>query len=248
MALTRRRAIERLGGGASALLLAAPGISTARRRRISQPELADAIERHARWLDDRSSGRRAVFSECDLTGLAFAGAAGLTVNLRGSDFTDADMTGVTGDDVSFLWSSLQNARLSWSRLACVTFSHADLRGAECDNVTWGWDRMSEAHPCRAAPETASGLQSTHAGTANFVGAKIRGFFHDTSFVGSDLTNADLSYSEFCGTGFSENTFFRANLTNAKFRCAKMSHTRMSQAICNNVDFTDMEIGYRVTLP
>ena len=79
-------------------------------RKISQAELTAAIERHAVWVDDRDRGTRAAFENCDLTGLDFCSEQGTLVNLRGSDFTGADLTDVTGRDVSFLWASLQNAR------------------------------------------------------------------------------------------------------------------------------------------
>jgi uncharacterized protein YjbI with pentapeptide repeats len=78
-------------------------------------------------LADGDRGERAIFSDCDLTGLSFHNSSGAFVNLQGSDFTGADLTGMTARDVSFLWASLQNAQLSWSKNRKARLSHANLR-------------------------------------------------------------------------------------------------------------------------
>ncbi len=81
--------------------------------------------------------------------------------------------------------------------------------------------------------------------ADFTQAKIRGFFWESCFTGARLTGADLSYSHFCGVGFSETTFHAAELTSAKFRYTKLSHVKFSRANCTETDFANADIGPRV---
>src|SRR5258708_18479501 len=76
------------------------GHSKASIRKVSQDELTSAIADHAAWLEDGEQGRRAVFSNCDLSGLDFGSHVDSLNNLRGADFSGSDMTGVTGRDVS----------------------------------------------------------------------------------------------------------------------------------------------------
>lgn len=223
----------------------APGHSKASIRKVSQDELTSAIADHAAWLDAEGQGRRAVFNNCDLSGLDFGSHVDSLISLRGADFSGSDMTGVTGRDVGFLRASLHGAILSWSRFERVTFSYASLRRAKCDNIVWGWDQDGLRQPAQVEPGYASDFQHTDAGMAEFTRAKIRGFFWESCFTGAKLTEADFSYSYFCGEGFSETTFHAAELTSAKFRCTKLSHVKFSCANCTETDFENADIGPRV---
>lgn len=223
----------------------APGHSKASTRKVSQDELTNAIADHAAWLEDGEQGQRAVFSNCDLSGLDFGSDVDSLINLRGADFSGSDMTGVTGRDVSFLRAAFHGTILSCSRFEQVIFSYASLRRARCDNVVWGWDHVSLNQPVRVEPGYASDFQHTDAGMADFTQAKIRGFFWESCFTGARLTGADFSYSQFCGVGFSETTFHAAELTSAKFRCTKLSHVKFSRANCAEIDFANADIGPRV---
>lgn len=247
MDITRRAFFTRVTGVAATSVggIVAPTPSKARARRVSQDELTTAIAKHQAWTEDESRGCRAVFNHCDLSGLDLGSGAGSPVDLRGSDFSGSDMSGVTGRDVSFFRAAVHDVRLSWSRFESVTFSYASLRRAKCDNIVWGWDPESLNQPCRADPGEASGFQHMDAGQADFTRAKLRGFFWETNFVATNLREADLSYSHFCGTGFSETTFHGADLTSAKFRFAKLSHVKFPCANCAGIDLANAEVGYWV---
>jgi hypothetical protein len=69
-----------------------PAIATAQKRRVKQGELNGSIQSHALWLVDMSKGKRAVFNECDLSGLSFC-SAGSQVDLTGADFTEGTSKG-----------------------------------------------------------------------------------------------------------------------------------------------------------
>jgi uncharacterized protein YjbI with pentapeptide repeats len=157
---------------------AAPFLVASARAKVSQEELNDAIVSHGNWLRDLRTGKRADFSERDLSGLRFSNEQTKLVNLRGADFTAADMTGVTGGDVSFLRASLHDAHLSSSRFERVCFIHASLRRARCSDVVWGWDAASMREPGRVDPYHSSGFQHTDASHADFSRATIRGFFNE----------------------------------------------------------------------
>lgn len=117
--------------------LSSPAVSQNHLKRVTQSELDDAIELHSRWLNGDAHGRRAVFSNRDLSGLDFGRSRSELVVLRGADFTEADLTGIQGNEVNFHCASLQGARLSYSNLIAPIFSGATLRRAECKSVVWG---------------------------------------------------------------------------------------------------------------
>jgi uncharacterized protein YjbI with pentapeptide repeats len=248
MDVTRRGFFQRAAGATviSVCATAAPVVPGQRPGKVSQDELTGAIVDHDAWLLDHRKGRRAVFNNRDLAGLDFNSGDGSMVDLRGADFTGADMTGVTGRNVSFLRASLHDARLSWSHFEVVTFSHASLRRSNCDNAVWGWDAESKRNPSRVDPSNSSGFQHTDAGRADFSRAKIRGFFHESNFCSATMIEADLSYSDFCGTGFSQTSFYGADLSAAKFNFANLSHVNFSSANCTEMDFINAEVGYRAS--
>lgn len=250
MSVSRRNVVTFLSGAvaASTNSLATPNVARAHARRVSQGELDGAIARHALWFEDSARGGRAVFSNCDLSGLDLGSAHDTLVNLRGSDFTGSDLTGITGDNLSFLRASLHGARLAWSYLKRPSFSYASLRDAKCDNAVWGWDARSASSPAHATDDEGAVFLHADAGRANFTRATIRGYFVETTFVSATLVAADLSYSRFCGPEFSATSFFRADLTEARFRSAELRNIHFRRAICDGIDFTDVAIGPRVRLP
>jgi uncharacterized protein YjbI with pentapeptide repeats len=219
-----------------------------RRRRVSQSELTAALKEHLIWLDDSSRGRRAMFANCDLGGLDFHCMQDELVNLRASDFTDADLTGITGNNLSFLRSSLHGAQLSWSHLKRPTFSYASLRGATCDNAVWGWNDRLMSNPARAQPDEGGVFFHVDAAKSNFVRASLRGIFVEASFNSAKLMEANMSYSVFYGQRYHETSFFMADLSHAKFKFAAIAAARFKDATCDGIVFADAEIGDWVTFP
>jgi uncharacterized protein YjbI with pentapeptide repeats len=217
--------------------------------KVSQDELVSAIEQHAIWLEDCSRGKRAAFAYRDLSGLDFLREQDGLVNLRGSDFTGADLSGVTGNNLSFLRSSLHGANLSWSHLKKPTFSYASLRSAICEGVIWGWDDRHMSNPTRPGPIEGAAFQHTDAGGgANFSRATLRGLFVEANFNGANLTEANFSYSLFYGVGRLETSFFAAELLRTKFNFADIKAARFRKAILTDVDFANADIDDRGMLP
>jgi uncharacterized protein YjbI with pentapeptide repeats len=225
-----------------------PGRARSHSAKVSQDELISAIEQHAIWLDDCSRGKRAEFANRDLSGLDFLCEQDRLVNLQGSDFTGADLTGVTGNNVSFLRSSLHGAILSGSFLKKPTFSYASLRSAICEGVIWGWDDRHMSNPARPGPAEGAAFQHTDAGGgANFKRAALRGLFVEANFNGANLREANFSYSLFYGARNFETSFFATDLTRAKFNCADVRAARFRNAILTDVVIANADIDDRVKL-
>ncbi|MFC7699464.1 pentapeptide repeat-containing protein [Bradyrhizobium sp. GCM10028915] len=246
MSLTRRAVFEGIGQVAamSVAAAAAPAIVEKPSANVSQDELTASIISHSAWLRNPQEGARANFSYRDLSGLDFNVGSTALVDLSDADLTGADLTGVKGANVSFLRASLHDARLSWSLFEQVSFNHACLRRSKCDNVTWGWAASSNRKPGRADPHESSGFQYMDASYADFYRATVRGLFHEAKFVAAQMSEADFSYSEFCGTGFSITSFHAADLAAARFRFANLSYVNFSSAKCTETDFTGADVGYR----
>jgi uncharacterized protein YjbI with pentapeptide repeats len=185
-----------------------------------------------------------VFADRDLSGLDFLSEQDELVNLQGSDFTGADLSGVTGNNVSFLRSSLHGANLSRSHLKRPTFSYASLRSAICEGAIWGWDDRHMSNPARPGPLEGAAFQHTDAAAANFERAVLRGLFVEANLNGANLIEANLSYSLFYGVGHYETSFFAAELTRAKFNFADIRAVRFRKAILTGVDFAHAEIKHR----
>jgi uncharacterized protein YjbI with pentapeptide repeats len=249
MLTDRRNFLANLTMAASLPEICSPGVAASRGRRVSQDELDEAVANHAIWLEDCRRGARAEFPRRDLSGLKLRTRHGGLVNLRGSDFTGADLTGVTGKEVSFAHASLHGADLSCSRFEAPHWSHASLRAAVCDDVVWGWDPASSRSPARPQPGAGAFFHHTDAGgRASFAGAVLRGMFWEASFTEANLTEADFSYSLFPGSYNSQTSFFAADLTRAKFNFAEIAAARFSKGILTDADFGNVDIGYWAKLP
>jgi uncharacterized protein YjbI with pentapeptide repeats len=251
----RRRFIQLLGGFAGALpsarAVCSPLVPKEYKRRISQRELEDGIELHARWLKAADRGVRAVFSDCDLSGRDFLSDTPDIVDLRGSDFTEADLSAVTGNQVSFHRASLQGARLSWSHLKLPIFCDATLRRAFCDNVLWGWPSQSSFEPpaegayCR--PRAT--FINTDLSLTNFDDARVIGYFSGTRFGNASLRRTDLSHSSFAGRkAFCETSFSGSDLIRTNFQYASIDAITFRLARLIDVDFSFADIGYDCIWP
>jgi uncharacterized protein YjbI with pentapeptide repeats len=253
--LARRGFLQQLSGfvslAPSASGICSPAVSKMHKRRISQRELEDAVELHAIWLEDDCRGARAVFSDCDLSGLDFFSSQVAMINLRGSDFTAADLSGIAANEISFHRASLQSARLSWSRLKLPIFSDATLRRSVCNNVVWGWPSSSASTP----PPSIDGWSpratfiNTDLSFSDFSEARVMGYFSGTRFSSALLHNTDFSHSDLAGVQYvCENSFAGSNLARTKFHHASIEGTNFRFSKLTDPDFSFARIGTRCTWP
>lgn len=215
------------------------------RRRITQSEFNDAIPQHARWLQNRTEGRRADFASCDLSGLDFGVDNPNQVLLRGADFTEANLSGIRGNDVNLCHASLHYTNLSGSHLKSPVFYGAILRNADGREVVWGWperDSLLYPGPINAA-ETAV-FMSTCLRGADFDHARVRGYFHDCSLSGASFAFADFSQSDFSGND-DDNRFAGAMLVETKFHHASVMSARFEKSIIRGADFLGARLHPRI---
>lgn len=227
-----------------------PFVSRHRKRRIGQSTLEEAIDLHSRWLDGDDQGVRAAFANCDLSGLDFRSSTMGVVDLRGSDFTEADLSGITGNEVSFHRASLQSARLTCSHLRAPIFCGATLRRALCNQVIWGWQTENSS-------QTSDADLSLHGATfinadlslTNFDKSRLRAYFCGAQITSASLVDADFSHSRFDGIEtFCQNTFSGSQLIRTRFRAAHIDATRFRLAELRDADFSLADIGVKCTWP
>ena len=248
--LGRRGFLQRLGGMAAAIPstvgICSPAVASQHRRRITQSELEAALDLHSYWIEGDSRGMRAIFNNCDLSGRDFFSDRMEVIHLRGSDFTDADLSGITGNEVSFNWSSLQSAQLSWSHLKLPSFCSATLRRARCDSVLWGWpSETSFQIPARIdgwLPQAT--FINTDLSFTSFDEARVMGFFSETRFTNASLRDTDLSYSHIAFDTF----FSGSELLRTKFHRASMNAAHFRFAHLTEVDFSFADVGSKCTWP
>lgn len=250
--LSRRDILSRsvgLAGTTTFAMAAVPHKNASGLRRVSQDELVSAIQQHALWYDDPSKGKRASFSDCDLSGLHFPdhGEEGFFnvesldfLNLAGADFTNADLSYATGGNVSFKRCSLQNARLSFSTFLSPGFIGATLRQAKCDHVRWG---SAEIHE----PLDVAALMHVDAGRSDFSNARIHGYFYCSAFVGALMKGVDFSRSVFSGpeSRIDYTSFYLADLTQAKFNQTDLRSVRFARANLEGADFSSSTMAGEV---
>jgi uncharacterized protein YjbI with pentapeptide repeats len=253
--LARRGFLQQLGGFAGlaprASGLCSPALPKGHKRRISQSELENAAMQHLAWLNDDSRGARAVFSDCDLSGLDFLSHEPEIIDLRGSDFTAADLSGATANQISFHRASLQSTRLSWSRLKLPIFCDATLRRAVCNDAVWGWPSPSTSIP----PPSIDGWSpratfiNTDLTFSNFDNARVMGYFSGVRFSSASLRNTDLSHSDFAGVKYAcENSFAGSDLIQTKFHHASVEGTNFRFSTLTDTDFSFARIGTNCTWP
>ena len=249
-AMIARQTLLALSTGAlraiqGAVRLAAPALCRSRPR-LTQDELDHALVEHARWLADRTCGRRADLAGSDLFGLDFGVDNPRQVVLRNADFTEADLSHVRGNDVNFNHASLHRTNLSHSHLKSPVFRCAILHEADCRHVVWGWPtRDYDLRSGPVAAEQQSVFMSTFLSGSMFDHARVRGYFHDCSFTSSSLVSADFSQSQFGGDYSMSNSFREAKLIGTKFVLCRIASARFNQATMENVDFLGSEVEPRI---
>ena len=177
-------------------------------RKLGQEEVAAIIVSHAKWLaraENRNNGetevgRRADFSDADLTGFGFSGADLREANFSGSNLKDTKFVGTKLDGACFVNALICNTDFSKAEQKGSVFFKADGLGAKF-----------------------TGAILTH---ASFTKALL----WDSDLSGADLTNADLHAAQLCDTLFCNATLVDADLSRADLDYAHFSHADCKNAI------------------
>lgn len=114
-----------------------PTKAHAHKTRVCQRELDEAIRLHGMWLANMDTGQRCMFGGRDLSGLQFGIPGGVTVDLNGADFTQADLSGTEADDILVHHCSFNGATFNSCHWRQPVFAFDDLRRASARQVIWG---------------------------------------------------------------------------------------------------------------
>ena len=235
MHINRRHILFAAGATATAGIHPAPAL--AQNKRVSQPELDEAIRLHAMWLANINDGQRCRFNGRDLSGLRFGNQGDPPIDLNGADFTQANLSGTEADNILIHHCSFNGAIFDNCHWRQPVFAFADLRRASAKQVTWGTPNPRDPFEPPRADFSHATLHD-----ADLTEAKISGFFSGTSLFGARLCHADLSYSTFFGPKFCETTFTGAEMIGAKLRYCQISSARFYNANCTDVDFSHSDFS------
>jgi uncharacterized protein YjbI with pentapeptide repeats len=205
-------------------------------KRVSQPELDEAIRLHAMWLANASDGQRCMFNGRDLAGLRFGDQGGPPINLSGADFTQADLSGTEADDILVHHCSFNGAKFDNCHWRQPVFAFADLRRASAKQAIWGTPGPRDPLEPPRADFSHAALHD-----ADLTEAKICGFFYGTKLVGAELAQTDLSHSIFLGPKHHEMSFSGAKMRGAMLRHCQISSVSFFNADCSAVDFSYSEL-------
>lgn len=184
------------------------GMSILGQKKIEKSEFDTIMEEHKKWLENRECGKRADFSDKDLSGM----------DLSGLDFSYAKM-----DGVNLHKSNLSGANLSYADLNRAFMMEVDLSGAIIDHA--GFLAVDIAH---------SMLDECNGEGAFFTFACMwdcsikNAILHDTSFLEAkvcdcDFTGSDLINSCFTGADLDNAIFNDTNLKNTDFCYAQREY-------------------------
>ena len=147
-------------------------MSTTDKTHISSKQLKTIMDAHAKYLAGKASGRRAVFSNVELTG-----------EFSDIDFSKASFKGVTAEYVTFCDCKFNECQFDEDcNFVNAEFNDCDLTDVEMNNVT----NFAEAsfYNC------------------NFKNACCRGaIFRNTAFYDADLTNVNMYEADFTNADF-----------------------------------------------
>ena len=133
--------------------------------KMTQEELAEALELHRKWLREEEGGRCADLTDADLRGAALRradlrGAALRRADLRradmrGADLRDADLRGADLTD-----ADLRDADLRGADLRRADLRDADLRGADLTDATY-WDAVGNRRHIKSMQIERYSIAYTH---------------------------------------------------------------------------------------
>ena len=184
------------------------GITLLTQKNIERSEFDRRMEEHAKWLKNHEEGKRADFSDVnlsgmDLSGMDFSYAEMTGVNLSGSDLTGANLSHAN------LWGAfLHNINLTRATLDETIFLSARLVHSKIDECKGEKTRFTFACMWDCDIKNAS-LKK-----ANFLQAEIC----DCDFTGSDLEEACFACAD-----FDDATFVNTRLCHADFDYASRTY-------------------------
>ena len=191
-------------------------------KKISEEELKKVISKHALWLQDHDTGKRA-----ELNGYRIE-----DVDISGVDLSQADLSGSSFTEVKLIGTNLSGARLIGT-----VFMNVDMTDAILDDVNLQEGDISHSTLVRMKAHRANFISCimwdndfTEAvlSASRFLGAQLC----DGKFQGADLSYCDLSFAD----------IDYANFEDAVLKEVDLKWTRNSYwASFKNADMEDIDL-------
>lgn len=184
------------------------GMTVLSQKKIEKSEFDRRMEEHAKWLKDNKVGKRADFSDVDLS----------EMDLSGMDFSYAEMIGV-----NLRSSNLTGANLSHANFWGAYMHNTDLTGAVIDGTTFYNVNftLSKLNECKGEKACFSfscmwdcQIKNAELKKANFFAAEI---------CNCDFSGSNLEEARFCCADFDDSTFVDTRLCNADFDFAQRTY-------------------------
>jgi uncharacterized protein YjbI with pentapeptide repeats len=194
--------------------------------RPAADELAEALRRHAWFRSRRPSGRRAVLTDMDLSGLTLVGLDLSYANLTGSSFRGSDLSFCRFDGATVFGCDFRQANLRKA-----SFVHTDLRGCNFGGAT-----LTDADLSQADLREGGQIVRDRDGAFRVPDPSITG---RTVFHGANLTNASLSGVFAAKTDFSDAVLSGCRLNQGHLRGANFSGCDLERVDFSQADMRDV---------
>lgn len=168
---------------------------------MTQEELNILIDKHEKWLDDRSQGKQLELNSLELKGFDISKRILINSILKNVDLSESSCEGVTfyGDSflscVKFCGANLKKAEFTDCEMENVDFTGANLQEAKlmgfvtAKNIKFDNAEMNKSSFIKSSMDFVS-FKNASLREADF----RRSHINDSSFENADLTNADMSYA------------------------------------------------------
>ena len=211
--------------------------------KFTQDQLDALVSLHARFLQGRIGGRRAILKNVDLSDLEIKHQ-----DLRRVDFTNVKMRRMDLTGTSFQEASLFACDLSFSTLNKVSFVRADLRGSKIEGADLERTDLKEADLREGGifGQSPQGeATAVNFRGANLTGARLAGCLANKA----DFSDAILAQAKIEQADFRNAVLEGADLTGADIHGIQLSGAKLNHAILTDVDLSeirDKEAGVDLT--
>jgi uncharacterized protein YjbI with pentapeptide repeats len=189
-------------------------------------------------------GPEANLTNADLSDQNLDGAMLQSANLsyaylQGASLRGVDLTGINGNNATFLTADLTNARLIYASLNGASLSRAILAGVSSGSISGtpanlpsSWHLVNGYLLGQGADLTGAGLDAQNLSNYNLT---------DANFTGADLTGADLSNAVLVAANFTDTWAYDADFTRANLDGATMTRTLANYASFANAIMTSASV-------
>ena len=204
---------------------------------IANKTLEEILDKHALWLKDESSGKRAYLNDANLSHVYLSGANLRDAYLSGADLRYANLRG----------ANLRDAYLRGANLSHANLSGADLRGADLSYTDLSIANLSGAY-LRDSYLSSADLSHANLSGANLSGADLRGANNiyiplvcpeKGSFIGfKKVSNGEQIVELFIPTDAK-----RSSSTGRKCRCNKAKVISITNIDGSSCELTKVRSSY-----